>query len=463
VVAIAGPRRSERNFRAFMASTAIHPPGPGRLRSLSPLFSMCTDRISPVVECFERYGNVVLLQGLDGPLYLFNEPEVVHELLAASHRDVRKDTGHQLFLRPILRNGLLLAEGEDHRKQRRMMQPAFHSGRIAAYGDTMATFAARMATRWREGQVIDALGEMMDLALDIVGKTLFNSEIAEDKRAIASAIDDLLRADAILLKPFGHQVMRLPIPPARRFWKALASLDAIVYRIIREHREAGGEGDLLDMLMAARDEVDGGAMSDGELRDEVLTLFLAGHETTATTMTWAWRLIAEHPEVEARFHAEIDGALGGRTPAMEDVERLPWTRQIVEETLRLYPPAYFYGREALRELELLGYAIPAGAQVLLSPYYTHRDPRFFPEPERFDPERFSPERRESRPRNAYFPFGAGPRKCIGERFALMEAVLVLATIGQRWRLGVDDTLRPEIDPKITLRPRGGMPLVVIGR
>lgn len=443
-----------------MTSTAITPPGPGRLRSLPPLIRMCSDRITPVVACFEIYGPIVMLEGLKGRLYLMNEPEAVHELLAASHRDVRKDTGHQLFLRPILGNGLLLAEGETHLKQRRMMQPAFHSGRIAAYAETMVAFAGRTADTWREGQSIDAMREMMELALDIVGKTLFNSEIAEDKHGIASAIEDILRADAILLAPLGHQIMRLPIPRARRFWNALAALDKIVFRIIRDHRAAGGEGDLLDMLLAARDEDDGSAMSDGELRDEVLTLFLAGHETTATTMTWAWRLLAEHPEVEARFHAEIDEVLAGRMPTMEDAERLPWTRQIVEETLRLYPPAYFFGRETLREIEILGYRIPPGSQVLLSPFVTHRDPRFFPDPERFDPERFSPEQRDTRPRNAYFPFGAGPRKCIGERFAMMEAMLVMATIGQRWRLCAENGPRPAIDPRITLRPKGGMPLTV---
>lgn len=443
-----------------MTSTTITPPGPGRLRSLPPLIRMCTDRITPVVACFEHYGPIVMLEGLKGRLYLMNEPEAVHELMAASHRDVRKDTGHQLFLRPILGNGLLLAEGETHLKQRRMMQPAFHSGRIAAYAETMVAFAGRTADTWREGQSIDAMREMMELALDIVGKTLFNSEIAEDKHGIASAIEDILRADAILLAPLGHQIMRLPIPRARRFWKALAALDKIVYRIIRDHRAAGGEGDLLDMLLAARDEDDGSAMSDGELRDEVLTLFLAGHETTATTMTWAWRLLAEHPAVEARFHAEIDEVLAGRIPTMEDAERLPWTRQIVEETLRLYPPAYFFGRETLREIEILGYRIPPGSQVLLSPFVTHRDPRFFPDPERFDPERFSPGQRDTRPRNAYFPFGAGPRKCIGERFAMMEAMLVLATIGQRWRLCAENAPRPAIDPRITLRPKGGMPLMV---
>lgn len=442
-----------------MSAISIDPPGPGRFRSLPPLFQMCHDRITPVVECFRRYGNVVVLEGLDGRVYLMNEPEAVHELLAASHRDVRKDTGHQLFLRPVLRNGLLLNEGESHLKQRRMMQPAFHAGRIAGYVETMVSFAGRTAGRWQDGQPVDAMREMMELALDIVGKTLFNSEIDEDKHGIAEAIEAIMRADSILLFPYGQQIIRWPFPRARRFWKAIRTLDEIVFRIIAEHRASGGEGDLLHMLLEARDEDDGSAMTDDELRDEVLTLFLAGHETTANTMAWAWRMLAENPEVEARFHDEIDTVLGGRAPVMEDAEQLPWTRQIVEETLRLYPPAYFFGRETLCEIEILGYRIPKGSQVLLSPFATHRDARFFPEPERFDPARFDAEQRDARPRNCYFPFGAGPRKCIGERFAMMEAMLVLATIGQQWRLCAEGTERPDIDPRITLRPKGGMPLV----
>lgn len=222
-----------------MSPNPIDPPGPGRFRSLPPLFQMCHDRITPVVESFRRYGNIVMLDGLAGRVYLVNEPDAVHELLAASHRDVRKDTGHQLFLRPVLRNGLLLNEGEPHLKQRRMMQPAFHASRIADYVQTMVGFAGRTSERWHDGQRVDAMREMMELALDIVGKTLFNSEIDADKRGIAEAIEAIMQADSILLFPHGQQIIRLPFPRARRFWKAIATLDQIVFRIIAEHREMG--------------------------------------------------------------------------------------------------------------------------------------------------------------------------------------------------------------------------------
>jgi len=436
------------------------PPGPGRLASLRPLLAMCHDRITPVVETLDRYGSIAMLEGLKGRVYLVNEPEAVSALLVGAHRDVMKDTGHQLFLRPVLGNGLLLSEGEAHLRQRRMMQPAFHSDSIAGYATTMVRFAARTAAGWKAGQKIDAMHEMMALALDIVGKTLFNSEIAEDKRRIAGAIEAIMNADSLLLHPFAPLLMRLPMRRVRRFRAALTELDAVVYRIIAEHHEAGGGGDLLGLLMAARDEETGKGMSTKALRDEVLTLFLAGHETTANTMAWAWQLIAEHAEVQRGFHEEVDTVLAGRPAVMEDFARLPYTQAIVKETLRLYPPAYFFGRETLRPIEILGYTIPPHSQVLLSPYVSHRDARFFEDPERFDPERFAPGRDAERPRDAYFPFGAGPRKCIGERFAMMEAVLVLATIAQCWCLTAPETSRPAIEPRITLRPKNGMPMVV---
>lgn len=436
------------------------PPGPGRLGSIGPMLSLCHDRIHPVVNAHRDYGSIVMLRAAINRLYFVNEPDAVQELLSGCHRDVVKDTGHQLFLRPILRNGLLLNEGVSHLKQRRMMQPAFHMDRIAAYGKIMAAYASRTAEEWTAGQRIDMMHEMMSLALDIVCKCLFNSEVKNDKEAVAASIEDIMEADSLLLHPLNFMLMKLPVRRVRRFRRALKRLDAVVYRIIDEHRASGEEEDLLGMLMASRDEETGERMDVEALRDEVLTLFLAGHETTANTMAWAWRLLAEHPEVEARFHQELDEALGGRTPAMADTANLPYTRQIVEETLRLYPPAYFFGREAKRPITIQGYAIPAGAQVLLSPYVTHRDPRFFPDPDKFDPDRFTTAIREQRPRDAFFPFGAGPRKCIGERFAMMEAMLVLATIGQRWAVSTGGNPRPDIDPRITLRPRGGMPMVV---
>lgn len=452
-----------RENRHAWRGSGSDPPGPGRIGSLGPLLSMCHDRISPVAAMLERYGEIAMLEGAKGRVYLVNDPEAVQELLSGAHRDVMKDTGHQLFLRPVLGNGLLLNEGAAHLRRRRMMQPAFHSGRIADYAKTMVRYAEAAAGRWEAGQRIDVMREMMALALDVVGKTLFNSEVAEDTHGVADAIEDIMQADSLLLHPLAPILTRLPLPRVRRFRRAVRRLDAIVYRIIGEHRANGGGGDLLDMLMAARDEESGAPLEDEALRDEVLTLFLAGHETTANTMAWAWRLLGENPDVEARFHAEVDAALGNRTPGMEDFARLPYTRQIVEETLRLYPPAYLFGREALRPITILGYSIPAGSQVLLSPYVSHRDARFFPDPDRFDPDRFAPEQRETRPRDAWFPFGAGPRKCIGERFAMMEAVLVLATIARRWRLATEGQLRPGIDPRITLRPRGGLPMTVLPR
>lgn len=436
------------------------PPGPRLFEALPRLLALRHDRINPIVWAHEHYGSLVMFKVAFRRLYLLNEPDAIHELLVTRHRDVIKDTGHQLFLRPVLRNGLLLSEGQTHLKQRRMMQPAFHMERLAAYAEVMAENASSTAAAWHHSQPIDAIREMMELALGIVAKTLFNTDVKEDSRQVAAAIEDIMEMDSWMLHPLGFILMRLPVQKVRRFRRALNTLDRIVYRIINEHREAGRAEDLVDMLLGARDEVDGTMMSDEQIRNEVLTLFLAGHETTANTMTWAWRMLADNPEAEAKFHEEVDRVLDGRIPTLADVPQLEYTGRVIAETLRLYPPAYLFGREPVKPIRIAGYRIPKGSQVLVSPYVTHRDPRFFDEPERFDPDRFTDAGSEGRPKFAYYPFGAGPRKCIGERFAQMEAVLVLAAIGRHWRLRATDEHVPDIDPRITLRPRGGMPMVV---
>jgi cytochrome P450 len=261
------------------------------------------------------------------------------------------------------------------------------------------------------------------------------------------------------MMPFSRVVERLPLPSIRRFEQGRKRLDDTIYRIIDERRAKGGDaGDLLSMLLLAQDtDADGGRMTDLQIRDEAMTIFLAGHETTANALTWTWYLLSQHPDVEARFHTELD-SLGDRLPIPEDFARLPYTRMILAESMRLYPPAWAIGRRAISDFDAAGYRIPARSMVLMSQYIMHRDPRYFPEPERFDPDRWLPEAVSSRPKFAYFPFGGGTRICIGEHFAWMEGVLALATIGQKWRLVYVGNSAPGIDPKITLRPRGGMPM-----
>jgi cytochrome P450 len=302
----------------------------------------------------------------------------------------------------------------------------------------------------------------MRLTLAIVGKTLFDTDVESEADEIGAALTAVMELFDFLLLPFSELLEKLPLPHVRRFQKARARLDETIYRIIEERRRSNEDrGDLLSMLLSARDEEgDGGQMNDEQVRDEVMTLFLAGHETTANLMTWTWYLLSQHADVEARLHEELDAVLEGRQPTVEDVPRLRYTEMVVAESMRLYPPAWAIGRLALKDHEVGGYTIPAKALVLLSPYVTHRDERYFPDPTRFDPERWTPEARESRPQFAYFPFGGGTRRCIGEGFAWMEGILLLASLARNWRMRLVPGHRVETLPVITLRPKHGMRMTV---
>jgi cytochrome P450 len=297
---------------------------------------------------------------------------------------------------------------------------------------------------------------MNRLTLAIAGKTLYGADVAAEADEIGGALTTALEAFKRLTNPLGPLLDRLPLPTTLRVRRASERLDATIYRMIDVRRRSGEDrGDLLSMLLAARDdEGDGGGMTDRQLRDEALTLFLAGHETTANALAWTWHLLAHHPDAEARLHAELDAVLAGRLPAADDLPRLPYTRAVLAESMRLYPPAWTIGREPLEEFEAGGYRIRAGSVVLVSPWITHRDPRWWTEPGRFDPERWTPEREAEQPRFAYFPFGGGPRKCIGEGFAWTEGILVLATLAQRWRLRHAPGTQVGRQPLITLRPTG---------
>jgi cytochrome P450 len=323
----------------------------------------------------------------------------------------------------------------------------------------MVEYAHRTRSRWAAGRSLDVHDEMMKLTLAIVARTLFSADVEGEATEIGEALTTTFAAFNIGVLPFSEILEKLPLPYVRRFHAARARLDATIYRIIDERRAKGGDaGDLLSMLLLAQDtDADGGRMTDLQIRDEAMTIFLAGHETTANALTWTWYLLSQHPDVEARFHTELD-SLGDRLPTPEDFARLPYTRMILAESMRLYPPAWAIGRRAISDFDAAGYRIPARSMVLMSQYIMHRDPRYFPEPERFDPDRWLPEAVSSRPKFAYFPFGGGTRICIGEHFAWMEGVLALATIGQKWRLVYVGNSAPGIDPKITLRPRGGMPM-----
>ena len=334
------------------------------------------------------------------------------------------------------------------------MQPLFHKRRIAGYAEEMVECAERLQSRWRDGEVRDLHQEMTRLTLAVVGLALFAADVEAEATEVGAALTEAMESLQRFMLPFYGALERLPLPGPRRMRASRRRLDQTIYRLLAERR-AKPRGDLLSLLLEARDE-QGEPMPDTQVRDEAMTIFLAGHETTAVTLTWTWMLLARHPAIEARLHRELDEVLGRRAPTVDDLSKLTFSDMVVKEAMRLYPPAWLIGRRALVDVELGGYDVPAGSIVILSPWVTHRDARFFADPLRFDPERWTRQAEAARPRFSYFPFGGGIRRCIGESFALMEAKLLLASIAQRWRLHLDPAQRVGVLPRITLRPRYGM-------
>jgi cytochrome P450 len=322
----------------------------------------------------------------------------------------------------------------------------------------MTDYAVQTSERWQEGVTLDIAEEMMRLTLAIVGKTLFDADVERDAKEVGQSLTVIMNLFNAMLLPFSELLEKLPLPQKRRFEKARDQLDAIIYRLIEERRRSGEDhGDLLSMLLLAQDEEErSGGMTDEQVRDEAMTIFLAGHETTSNALTWTWYLLSEHREVEAKLHEELDRVLAGRVPEFTDVAQLRYTEMVLAESMRLYPPAWAIGRLSLDDYEVGGYRLPGGSLMLLSQYVMHRDARYFAEPERFDPLRWTTEARESRPQYSYFPFGGGTRRCIGEGFAWMEGILLIATLAQRWRLRLVPNHPVKTHPIITLRPRHGM-------
>jgi cytochrome P450 len=422
------------------------------------------------LEFFPRlardFGDVAAFGVAAQPLVLLSHPDHIRDVLVTHGRRFHKGRGLERA-KVLLGEGLLTSEDEFHLRQRRLAQPAFHRARIAGYGDTMATYARRRADAWSNGMELDVAREMAAYTLAVVGKTLFDADIEAEAHEIGAALATAIATFNLTVLPWGELLLRLPLPMTWRFRRARARLDATIYEMIARRRASGDDrGDLLSMLLLAHDsEGDGSGMSDAQLRDEAMTLLLAGHETTANALTWAWYLLARAPEVEARLHAEVD-ALAGRTPGAQDLPQLPYTRAVLAETMRLYPPAWIVGRRALGEYHVDGHCLAPRTVVLMSQWVVHRDPRWWPEAESFRPERWLPGGSAgdpSRPKFSYFPFGAGTRVCIGEQFAWMEGVLALATFAQQWRLRLVPGHPVVPQPIVTLRARHGMRMVATRR
>jgi cytochrome P450 len=441
----------------------VKPRGPANPPILGHTIAFRRNPLQFLSKLAAEYGDLVYYRIATMPAFYFGHPDFVKDILVTRQSKFRKSRMLQRA-RILLGDGLLTSEGQYHLQQRRLVQPAFHRDRLAAYGRVMTECAVRTRERWQAGSTLEMSEEMMRLTLAIVGRTLFSADVESEASEIREALTTILKMFNFLVLPFSQYLEKLPLPIIRRFERAKDRLDATIYRMIRERRASGSDqGDLLSMLLLARDEDTGLGMSDEQVRDEALTLFLAGHETTANALTWTWYLLSQHPECEAKLHREIDSVLEGRPPSVEDLPHLRYTEMVLAESIRLYPPAWAVGRTPVEAIEIAGVAVPVGALCIMSPYLMHRDSRFYPEPLRFDPERWTPEKKEARPKFSYFPFGGGARICIGERFAWMEGTLALAAIAQRWKLRLAPGHRVDTLPLLTLRPRYGMNMLAVPR
>jgi cytochrome P450 len=441
------------------------PPGPRGLPLIGNL-NLLRDPLRGLTRGREQFGDAVCFRV--GPVRFVSvaNPDYAQHVLVRNHRNYVKSRSYQ-SLRLVLGDGLVTSEGEHWRRQRKLTQPSFHRQRLAGLADTMAQCVRERLDQWdarmpARTAAIDVHAEMMQLTLRIVGRTLFGTDLGTDLGALGPAVTTCMHKANDHAESLVRLPLWLPTPSNLRFGQAKRLLDGIVHDIIEQRRRSSRQGeaprdDVLGTLMAATDETGTERMSDQHLRDEVMTLFLAGHETIATAMSWTWMLLHQHPDVAARVRAEALAVLGGRAPGFDDLPQLVYTGQVIDESMRLYPPVWMVERQALAEDRLGPWRISPGTIVGVSPWVMHRHPGLWTNPLRFDPDRFAPEHAEGRPKHAYLPFGAGPRICIGNHFALMEAKIILATIIQRYAVEVT---RPEgiaLDPRITLRPKGGMP------
>src|SRR5260221_2450307 len=427
------------------------PPGPRGLPLLGSTHEMARDPLRFLMRLSREYGDIVRFRLPGQLIYVLNHPDAIEEAVRAEHEHLMKD-GFSRELSQVLGKGLLTSEGAFWKRQRRLAQPAFHHQRVQAYGDVMVRCADRAASGLEGGGTRDIHKDMMRLTLDVVAKTLFGADVDRVAEEIGSAIEtftDRFSGLRAFVPSF------LPTPANVRVSRARRRLDQIVYGLISDRRRTGDTGDLLSMLLSATTE-ESGAMTDEQLRDEVVTLLLAGHETTALTLSYALHLLGRHPSIEDELVREIAATLGERPATAADLPRLRYADGVIPEALRLYPPAWAIGREATSPCRIGGYQGQPGTPLWMWQWVVHRDARYFAEPESFEPRRWSGDLAKQLPRYAYFPFGGGPRLCIGNAFAMMEAVLLLVTIVRRLRLAPVDDRRLQLYPSVTLRPRHGV-------
>ncbi len=443
-------------------------PGPSALSAFGALRRVQRDPIGFLGEGWRKYGDLVRFK--IGPVenYLVADPEAVQQVLQTNNRNYNKQTTDNRKLKLALGEGLVTSDGDFWRRQRRIAQPAFHRERLQKFAGTITASTDAMSRAWRtnaeSGRPLDVAHEMMRLTLEIILQTMFSTDGSARAEELGGYVSTAIRYvnDRVTsLTSLFEFPERLPTARNREFRHAIAELDRFIFDVIKARRNGAAQpGDLLTMLMEARDLDTGETMTNQQLRDEAITIFSAGHETTANALAWTFYLLSTHPEVMSRVRTEVDRVLGERTPTVEDLAKLEYTGRVIKESMRLYPPVWIIPRNTLCADVLSGYDIPAGAQIYISPFLTHRHPRVWENPEGFDPDRFLPERIGALPRYAYLPFGGGPRMCIGNNFAMMEAQLILASVTQQFRLELVPGQRVELEPLVTLRPKHGIEMTV---
>jgi len=453
-----------------MKSVIEYPPGPTYILPYRLVRKFLHDPLKLLTDISHTYGDIAHFKFGSQNVYLLNNPDYIEDVLVTNYKKFIKSRGLQVSKR-LLGNGLVTSEGEYHDLQRHLIQPTFYPKRIKSYSDMMIKQANDMCNSWHDGAILDIHKEMTKLTLAIICKTVLGYDIDPEHDEVGDALLTCMKYFNRLLMPFGELIEKIPLLPINKgFQKAKKDLDSIVYSIIKEHRKKLDKGDdteshddlLLTLLQAQDEEAGIGRMTDEQLRDEVMTIFLAGHETTANALTWTYYLLSENPLIETRLQEELYSIFGNsRTPIMvDDVPKLQYTEKLLTESMRLFPPAWALGRQAIDDYKVGGYSVPKGSIILMSQYVMHRDPRYFPEPDRFYPDRWTEEFKKQLPRFSYFPFGGGIRGCIGEPFAWLEGILLIATICRQWRLKHIPSHKVELKPLITLRPKYGMQMKI---
>jgi cytochrome P450 len=442
---------------------AIVPPGPKGLPFLGLALEVRKDPLGTLRRAAQQYGDVVSLPVLGTNRVLVNRPEYIQQLLILEQAKLHKSTLTKLAVKPLLGDGLLISEGDFWRRQRRLAQPAFHRARVNEYSPVMVDCALEQSKQWRHGETRNIAEEMMKVTLEVAVQTLFGTSMAGDSENIGKAMTFLMRHYLRRARSPWRIPESWPTPANRRAQKDREYMDSLVYRIIAERkREPGARNDLLALLMAAMND-DGSQMTERQLRDETMTLFLAGHETTALALAWTWYLLSENVAAETRLHEELREVLNGSSAGIADLEKLPYLHAVILESLRLFPPAFMVARTSVEKINLGGYEIPAGTTLLASQWVMHRDARFYEEPEKFFPERWLDGLEGRLPAGAYFPFGDGPRRCIGQGFAMLETALVVAAIAQKFQFRLTPGFPIETEPLVTLRPRYGIEMRISAR